>query len=180
MNFGRVSLAALILVAFIGVLRADDKPEAPKTDAVDFRKLKEVMPEELGGMKRTDCSGEKNKIGDMSISHVTAKFSKGDGDDAPRAEVQVMDYSNMEMAKGLSAAWTTIEIDKESDNGFEKTIKVAGNPGFESWKKDAKHGEVQLLVGKRFIVSVQTYNVPAEQVIKLVEALPLDKLAALK
>ena len=131
-------------------------------------------------MKRTECSGEKTKAGEMSFSHVTAQFKKGDGDDAPHAEVQVMDYSSAEMAQGFSAAWTAIEIDKESDDGFEKTIKVAGNPGFETWKKDGKHGEVQLLVGKRFIVTVQTYNLPAEQVIKVVEALPLDKLAALK
>ena len=180
MNFARLSLAALIVAGLIGLVRADDKEAAPKADAVDFRKLKELMPAELTGMKRTECSGEKTKAGEMSFSHVTAQFKKGDGDDAPHAEVQVMDYSSAEMAQGFSAAWTAIEIDKESDDGFEKTIKVAGNPGFETWKKDGKHGEVQLLVGKRFIVTVQTYNLPAEQVIKVVEALPLDKLAALK
>jgi hypothetical protein len=174
-KLGQLSLAVLVLAALIGVARADDKEAASKGDAVDFRKLKELMPAELNGAKRTDCSGEKNKIGEMSMSHVTAKFKNGDADDAPRIEVQVIDYSNVQMAQGM-----TIEIDKESDNGFEKTVKVAGNPGFETWKKDAKHGEVNLLVGKRYIVSVQTDNVPAEQVIKIVEALPLDKLAALK
>ena len=80
----------------------------------------------------------------------------------------------------MTQARETARHDKESDDGFQKTIKVAGNPGFETWKKDGKHGEVQLLVGKRFIVTVQTYNLPVEQVIKVVEALPLDKLAALK
>jgi hypothetical protein len=177
---GRLGLAALLLVGLIGVVRADDKDAAPKADSVDFRKLKEVMPAELAGMKRTECSGEKTKAGTMSISQATAQFKKGDADDAPHAEVQIIDYSSLEMAQGLSAAWTAIEIDKESDTGFEKTIKVAGNPGFETWTKEGKHAQVQLLVGKRFIVSVQTYNIPAEQVLKTIESLPLDKIAALK
>ena len=180
MILGRLGLAALVLAGFIGMARAEDQKEAPKTESVDFRKLKELMPAELKGFKRSEISGEKNKVAEMSISQVTAKFKGGHADDSPRIEVQIMDYSSLEMAQGLSAAWTTLEIDKESDDGFEKTIKVAGNPGMETWRKEGKRGEVQLLVGKRYILSVQTYNVPADQVIKVVEALPLDKLAALK
>ncbi|MDB5323306.1 MAG: transposase [Phycisphaerales bacterium] len=180
MNVARLSLAALVLVGLIGVARAEDKKEAPKTEAVDFRKLKELMPAELNGLKRSECNGERNKIGDMSISQVTATYKKGDEEGAQKIEVQVMDYSNLEMAKGMAAAWTTIEIDKESDNGFEKTIKIKDNPGFLTWQKDGKHGQVQLLVGGRYVVSVQTDNIPSDQVIKVAEALPLDKLAALK
>jgi hypothetical protein len=138
------------------------------------------MPAELNGLKRSECKGEKNKVAEMSISQVTAKFKKGDEDGAPEIEVQVIDYSNVQMAEGLSAAWTALEIDKESDSGFEKTVKVAGNPGFLTWKKDDKHGQLQLLVGKRFILSLQTHNLPLEQVLKIAEALALDKLAALK
>ena len=73
----------------------------------------------------------------MSISQVTATFKKDDAEGAPKIEVQVMDYSNLEMAKGMAAAWTTVEIDKESDSGFEKTVKVASNPGFLTWQKIA-------------------------------------------
>jgi hypothetical protein len=180
-TIARVSLAAVVLLGLMGVVRADDKKDdAAKADAVDFRKLKELMPAELNGAKRTAVSGEKTKAGELSISHATATYKKGDGNDAEKIEVQIMDYSNGEMAAGLAAAWTTLEIDKETDDGFEKTIKVSGNPGFESWKKGSKRGEVQLLVGKRFIVTVQTTNIPDDQVVKVAEALPLDKLAALK
>lgn len=179
----RMMLAAVMFGGFATFVSAQEKKDdaaAPKTEAVDFRKLKELMPAELNGLKRSDCKGEKNKIGEMSISQVTATFKKDDNDGSPRVEVQVMDYSSMEMAKGLAAAWTAVEIDKESDDGFEKTVKVKDNPGFLTWQKDGKHGQVQLLVGKRYIVTVQTDNVPSEQVIKVAEALPLDKLAALK
>jgi hypothetical protein len=174
-------MAAVVLAAgLIGVGRAEDRKDAPKTEAVDFRKLKELMPAELNGLKRTECNGERNKIGDLSISQVTATYKKGDDDGAPRIEVQVMDYSNIEMAKGMATAWSTVEIDKESDSGFEKTIKIKDNPGFLTWQKDGKHGQVQLLVGGRYVVNVQTDNIASEQVVKVAEGLPLDKLAALK
>jgi hypothetical protein len=182
MTVARLSFAAAVLAvaAFLGVARAEDKKEAPKADSIDFHKLKDLMPAELNGLKRSECNGERNRIGEMSISQVTATYKKGDDDGAPKIEVQVIDYSNLEMAKGMAAAWTTIEIDKESDSGFEKTVKVASNPGFLTWQKEGKHGQVQLLVGSRYVVSVQTDNIPSEQVIKVAEALPLDKLAALK
>lgn len=179
----RMMLAAVVFAGMAGATRAQEKKDdaaAPKTESVDFRKLKELMPAELNGLKRSSCNGEKNKIGEISISQVTASFKKDDNDGSPRIEVQVMDYSNWDMAKGLAAAWTAVEIDKDSDDGFEKTVKVKDNPGFLTWQKDGKHGQVQMLVGKRYIVTVQTDNIPSDQVIKVAEALPLDKLAALK
>jgi hypothetical protein len=177
----RFGLAVLLLaVGVIGVARAEDKKEAPKTETVDFRKLKEIMPTELNGLKRSECNGERNKIGELSISQVNATFKKGDDEKAPKVDVQVIDYSNPEMAKGMSAAWSTVEIDKESDDGFEKTVKIKGNPGFLSWQKNGNHGQVNMLVGGRYVVSMSTENVASGDVIKMAEALPLDKLAALK
>src|SRR5205085_1673362 len=123
---------------------------------IDFRKIKEIIPTELNGLKRSECNGEKNKIGEISISQVNATFKKGEGENNPQIQLTVIDYSNTEMAKGLSAAWTTVEIDKESDDGFEKTIKVKNNPGFLTWQKDGKHGQLQLLVGQRLLVTMQT------------------------
>jgi hypothetical protein len=174
-------VTAVVGLSFAGIARADEPAkEAPKGQSIDFRKLKEWMPTELNGLKRSECNGERNKVGEISISQCSATFKKDDNDGSPRIQVQVMDYSNLDMAKGLSAAWTLTEIDKESDDGFEKTVKVKGSPGFLRWQKEAKHGEVQLLVKDRYIVTVQTDNVPSEQVIKVAEALALDKLGELK
>ena len=50
----------------------------------------------------------------------------------------------------------------------------------ETWEKEGKRGRVQVLVGSRIIATVETTNVPSEQVIKIVESMPLNKIAALK
>jgi hypothetical protein len=71
-------------------------------------------------------------------------------------------------------------IDNESDQGFQKSVKVDGNPGLENWQKESQQADITLLVGKRYVLSIKTSNIPAEQVMKYVEALPLKKLAELK
>jgi hypothetical protein len=185
-KYFRTAVAALTLsigfAAAVPPARAEDKKDAPKAaESVDFRKLKELMPAELGGLKRTSNNGEKNKIGELSITQVSANYGKDDDEGkAPRIEVQVIDYSSTQMAQGLAAAWTLAEIDKESDDGFEKTQKFAGQPGRISWQKEGKHGEVQVLVGGRYVVTVNTYNVASDQLAKIAEALPLAKIAELK
>jgi hypothetical protein len=185
MRIGMTLAAWMVLgLGLVGVARADEakKEEKPaaKGESVDFRKLKELMPTELGGLKRTECNGERNKLGEISISQCKARYAKDDKEGSPEIDVEVLDYSDGQMAKGLAAVWTMAEIDKESDDGFEKTVKVKGNPAMQTWNKEGKHGEVQILVAQRYIVTVRTENLPAEQAIKVAEALPLDKLAALK
>jgi hypothetical protein len=178
----------LTIVGLVGLVRAEDnadgkKADAPKTEAVDFRKLKELMPAELDGLKRTENNGEKNALGAFSMSQAKAQYKKSkdqDDEKEPSIGVELIDYGGVEMAKGLAMAWTMAEIDKESDNGYEKTVKVKGNPGMETWEKEGKRGRVQILVGSRFILTLETQNIASEKVIKIAESLPLDKIAALK
>jgi hypothetical protein len=181
-------LAAVVIAGFAGFVRADDdktaKPaDAPKTVAVDFRKLKELMPAEFEGLKRTENTGEKNAFGAISMSTAKAQYKKGkdqDDEKEPSINIELIDYGGVEIAKGLAMAWTMAEIDKDSDTGYEKTVKVKGNPGMETWEKEGKRGRVQILVASRFIVTLETTNIPSEKVLKIAESLPLDKLAALK
>ena len=182
------TLAALVIAGVASVVRADDdkaaKPaEAPKMVAVDFRKLKELMPAELEGLKRTENTGEKNSFGAVSMSTAKAQYRKSkdqDDEKEPSISIELIDYGGVEMAKGLAMAWTMAEIDKDSDSGYEKTVKVKGNPGMETWEKESKHGRVQVLIASRFILTLETTNIPSEKLIKIAESLPLDKIAALK
>jgi hypothetical protein len=183
MRIGIVLAAWVVGVGVAGVARADEPAkteEAAKGQSIDFRKIKEWMPAELNGLKRSECNGERNKVGEMSVTQVTAEFKKGDDEGSPHIQVQVLDYNNLEFSKAAAAAWTLIEVDKESDGGFEKTLKIKGSPALLKWEKEQKHGNVSILVGGRYIVTVNTDNVPSEQVIKVAEGLALEKLAELK
>jgi hypothetical protein len=178
----RVALVGLVAVASFAV-RAEDKPAASqpaKVEAVDYKKLKELMPAEVAGLKRTDNSGEKNKIGDFQLSQAKATYTK-EADDAPRVTIEIIDYGSAPgMSEGI-AAWTQLEVDRDSDSGHEKTLKIKDKyAAYETFQKDGQSGNLQIYVAKRYIVTIATSNLPAEQLQKTAEAISLDKLEALK
>src|SRR5690606_20255079 len=52
------------------------------TATVDFRALRDLLPEDLRGMERTDASGEKTGMGGFNISRAEGQYR--DADDASR------------------------------------------------------------------------------------------------
>ena len=60
MSIFRACLALAIVVASLQFARAQDATTKP-AEPVDFRKLKEVMPAELLGIKRTEVNGDAAK-----------------------------------------------------------------------------------------------------------------------
>ncbi len=55
----------------------------------------------------------------------------------------------------LVAPWSMMlaaGYSKESSDGYEKATTIGGNPAVEKWDKRNKRGELNILVGKRFMV----------------------------
>ena len=52
----------------------------------------------------------------------------------------------------LANVWLNVEVDKESPATATKTSTVGGRKIHEKWSKDSKRGEVQMVVGNRFMV----------------------------
>jgi hypothetical protein len=212
MSFVRVSLVALLAFGAVSVVRAEEesapKKEKAKAQPIDFRKLKDWTPAELGGIKRTSVEGQKTKIGDFTLSMATAEYDKaaaaaeaekeegtkdrekaGDGGSSdegdaepagsPRMTLAVQDYAGSPEIAG-AVAWSEIEIDQEGDDGYVRTTKIAGYPAFEQFQTAGKTGSLQVYVADRYIVTLNTSDVPADDFKKLGEKLPLKKLAGLK
>jgi hypothetical protein len=180
LRFVIVGVAILISTQWI---RADDKPttQPAKSEPIDFRKLKELMPAELGGVNRSNNEGEKVSIGDFVLSKATANYRKAEsGEKDPQITVEIMDYGSAQpMAAGLTA-WQTIQVDKESDSGYERTTKVKDQPAYETYQNEGKSGNVQIFVASRFIITLQTTNLSGEDVKRIAESLPIEKLAEMK
>jgi hypothetical protein len=193
--------AVVVGMLFAGCLNsavvAQDQPKEgeakPKVEPVDFRKLKELIPAEVAGLKRTRNEGQKLKLGEFSMSNAEATFENPPPEEAnetgdanadapapPRVEVNITDYAATQGGAGLAAVWATSEIDQETDNGYQKTVKVAGQPGFETWDGEGKSGTLQISVAERFIVTVNTTGLPAEKMQEIAKALQIEKLAKLK
>ena len=180
-------IAAALVAGSVQTTRAEDAAAAPATSQpasagpIDYKKLKDLVPDKLTDLKRTNLEGQKISAGDLNMSQVTAQFGPEEGkENAPEAHVEITDYAATKaVAEGLTA-WQSLTIDKEGDSGIEKTFKIEDQPAYETWQADGKSGQVMLFVAKRYLVTVNGTNVTADQLKKLAEALPIKKLAELK
>ena len=101
------------------------------------------------------------------------------GGQGGRIEVKLIDAGAMGAMFG-AAAIAGLEIDKENDDGYERTTTLAGRKALEKYDNKTKRGELKIFVGGRFVVEIDGHDVPAETLQKAVASLDLAKLEALK
>jgi hypothetical protein len=66
-------------------------------------------------------------------------------------------------------------------DGAEKSTTVNGQPGWEKWDSENKQGEVNALVGKRFLVTIEGSGIDGVQVLQDVASkMDFNRLASLK
>ncbi|MCE7043634.1 hypothetical protein [Dyadobacter sp. CY312] len=192
-------LALAITTFLVGCGKKEEKQEEPKSgmealqqladkakemqtrepvDPVDFRKLKELLPEAIAGFKRTEASGEKEGAMGFTISRSEASY-KGDGDASLKLEI--LDTGGIAgVATMALAAWTMADIDKETPNGYEKTTTLESYKAYEKYSSQDKSGELNVLVADRYVVNVSGNNVSMEQLKSVLADLDLEKLRELK
>lgn len=70
---------------------------------------------------------------------------------------------------------------ERSGESYRKYVSIDGQPGCESWQNDARDGDITILVSGRFVVNARGLNLSSiEPLQKLVKAIPIKRLAALK
>jgi hypothetical protein len=149
-----------------------------KVEPVNFRELKALLPEEFGGFKRKESKGEKNGAMGLTISEASARY---DGPDGANLRIKILDVGSLAgpMAMGL-AGWASMEIDRESDDGYEKTTTFQGYKAVEKYHNSNKHGELKVLLASRFMVEVDGHQMKMDEVKSAAGKLDLKKLEGLK
>jgi len=169
---------ALFLILTAGGLFLLSAQTAQKT--VSFKKLQEFLPKvDLGGFSRLKPGGETSSAMGMSTSEAHVTYEKG-GDIS--IEVKISDIAGVPFAQmGVSMIGMT-EFENETENGYEKSIKVQGFAGTEKSEKseDSSSCEIMLLVGNRFMVEFQgTGTADASLLHKLLGDMKLADLSKL-
>ncbi|TDB64092.1 hypothetical protein [Arundinibacter roseus] len=157
--------------------KAEEMQKKGPVDPVDFRSLKELLPENAGGMTRTEATGEKNGAMGFSISQAQGQYSNEESS----IEIELMDTGGIGgMGMMGLAAWTIAEVDKETATGYEKTTRIDGNKAFEKYDNERKNGELNIIVADRFVVNVKGRNVTMDQLKDTLGDIDLDKLGGLE
>lgn len=147
-------------------------------EAVDFRELKALLPEDLSGMKRSNAEGEKTSAMGFTISKAEAQY---DGDNAASVSITITDVGAMAGVAAMATyAWAAGAIDRETETSYEKSTTIKGYKGYERYDRQSTSGEVQVLVAGRFVVEVSGNNVPMDAIKDALEKVDLGKLEGMK
>jgi hypothetical protein len=153
--------------------------EGKEVETVNFRELKALLPEELDGLNRTGASGEKSNAFGINVSKAEGEYKSEDR--SSRIKITLVDMGSMSGWAGLAAfGWTMAEIDKETEDGYERTIEYKGYKGFEEYNTKRNNGKKEIMVAKRFMVTVEGDNVAMEVIDEAMDEIDLDVLEEMK
>jgi hypothetical protein len=136
--------------------------DGKKVQATDFRKLKELLPERIAGMKRVSIEGEKTGLAELKYSVAKAEYEKGD----TRVDISVLDGAGFAGIINGFAAWALVEIDRETESGFERTTEIGGYKAFEQYDADAQDGQLSVILEERFILNIEGRNLKNEVLLR--------------
>lgn len=149
-----------------------------KVDVVEYKVLKDMLPESIGNMRRTNATGEKTAAMGMEISNAEGRY---ENDQNGGITVKLTDIGSMTGLAGMAAyAWAATNVERESDNGYEKTGTFNGFKSHERWEKSSSSGEISVLVGGRFVAEVSGYNTSMDALKDAMNKIDLKKLDGMK
>jgi hypothetical protein len=144
-------------------------------EPVDFHTLQGLLPSSVSGMQRGTPKGEANAALGIKTTSAEVDFA---GDNNARINVSIKDASALSGLAGLAEMVDSQQ--SEQGGSYEKSEILAGQNVHEKWDASIRHGELSLIVAKRFGVDVTGDNVDMGVLKKLLAQVDLGKLESMK
>lgn len=150
-------------------------------ETVSAQDLKVMLPgEEFAGMERKSYSAKKSGAFGVTVSKAEAVYESVE--DGSRLTLSISDIGSMQGVAAMGLNWLNIEIDEETESGFERTTDFRGH---KSHQKMQTYGgrtvsDFTVFVGSRFVIQANGQNVDWDVLEKVVGQVPLDDLEALQ
>jgi hypothetical protein len=165
-----------VFILMTAVLSAEDAPK--QIEAIHFSKIIPLLPVVPAGWTAPEPDGSTMDAGGFKMTTVGRTYTKGEGDGAPSVSFNVIDYAgNKQFYDATTGAWN---FSQETTDGYMKSVKIDGNPGFETYEKGGKTGQLWVVVAGRFFVHVETTNLEPPELQVWMKLIDLKKLATLK
>lgn len=144
-------------------------------DPVDFHTLQGLLPSSLSGMQRGTPKGEANAALGIKSTSAEVDFA---GDGNARINVSIQDASAISGLAGLAEMVNSQQ--SEQGGSYEKSETLSGRSVHEKWDASTRHGELSLIVARRFGVDVTGYNVDMDVLKNTLAQVDLGKLESMK
>jgi hypothetical protein len=158
-----------------GMSTMANDPNAKPVDPLTIDALKTALPD-LSGWEKGKPTGERMS---SPVNYAEAKVTFTKGDSA--VDVKIVDSAMNQLLIAPFSMFLAVGYEKETDHGYEKGVKIGEYPGWERWDGEGKEGELNAIVGKRFIVQIEGRNIENMKVLhSTMENINLKKLADAK
>jgi hypothetical protein len=172
-----LSIAVLTALS-LAASRAQAPPPPDAPDVVDSAKLLPLLPEPPTGWTADKAEGSTDDVGGFKLTNVHRDYKKGEGENVPSAHVSILDsVSNPDYVIATTAAWNQ---NSQNDEGYGKSVTIDGNPGFEAYEKDRKHGTLWVMVAKRYFLQIELTDQDPAELQEWAKRVDLKKLNAIK
>ena|ERR1700719_1741157 len=171
-----ISFAGLLLGTLSQAVAQNEPTLVP--EVVDYKKLLPILPEAPTGWTAEKAEGSTEDVGGFKLTNVHRDFHKGDGADAPAASISIIDSAaNPDYVAATTDAWKQTS---DSVEGYAKAVTIDGNPGFEAYENDQKHGTLWVMIAKRYFVEIELQKQDAKDLQEWIKRVDLKKLAEIK
>lgn len=150
-------------------------PDGKPIEPVKFQDLIALLPQ-VDGWEMSKPEGER-MTSPFPSANAKVTYTKGDAN----VDVEIVDSAFNQLLLTPIAMFLQSGYSQESTSGYEKSATVNGQPGWEKWNSDSKTGEVNALVNKRFLVTIEGNNLNDTQVLKdIASKIDFNRLSSLK
>lgn len=138
--------------------------------------LKEWLPDEVNGMKRTGYKAGQGSY--MQIAMIEGTYSNEDK--SKKFKVEIMDGAGPVGATATAGMRMMFSQDFEEEDEYKsrRTVTKDGMKAIEEYRKNNNHSTVQLFHGDRFYVNASGTNMSIEETWDAISELELDDLGS--
>lgn len=153
-------------------LGGDGKAAEP----VNHRDLMDLLKERVRGFERKNYESQNAGAMGFNISTAEASYETSDG---KKIKASIADTGGLGLAMMSMAAWTSFSVDKENQDGWERTGTFEGHKSYEKYNKSRNSSELALIVENRFIVTLNGSNCDMNDLKKFAEDIDIGGLKKL-
>jgi hypothetical protein len=172
---GANSLAQGLAQMAQGLKAVQTGPDGKPMTSVDFEKLVALLPAP-SGWDRGKPEGHQTSA-PIAVSVAEAQYTKG----PQRVHVTITDAALSQLFMTPFTMAMAMNYQERSTSGYKKSVTYGTQPALEDWNADNKHGEITIIVNKRFVVQVTGDGFDSMDGVKeIATGIDLTKLASLQ
>lgn len=148
------------------------KKDGKEVEIINFRELKKRFPTSISGMERKSSEGQTTGFGGMKVSVAEAEYRDGN----QKLDLMITDTGGLGAALMGMAFWSNLEMDKETEDGFERTTEIDGHKAYMKYDRRRNESEIAVIFDSRFLAVAKGKGIDFDDLQEIVEDLDLDDL----